>query len=107
MTPLSADVLYTVSIIVVSDSFPSHMQALAGAVFNTLAQLGTSIGLTSVSVVSSSITAASSYNDKTGPEALMQGYRAAFWMIFSLMAVSLIVGAYGLRRLGKIGEKRD
>ena len=37
----------------------------------------------------------------------MQGYRAAFWMIFAWMAASCVLGALGLRKLGKIGEKRD
>lgn len=105
--PISVDVLFTVGIIIVSDVFPQRTQALAGAVFNTLSQLGTSVGLATTAVVSSAVTDKSSYADKESPAALMEGYRAAFWMIFAWMAVSCVVGAFGLRRLGKIGEKRD
>ncbi|KAF1948822.1 MFS general substrate transporter [Byssothecium circinans] len=45
LAPLSTDVLYTVGLIIVSDSFDERTQALAGAVFSTVAQFGTSLGV--------------------------------------------------------------
>lgn len=36
--PFSADVLFTVGLIIVSDTFPEKTQGLAGGVFNTVAQ---------------------------------------------------------------------
>ena len=51
----SADVLFCVGVITVSEVFPRDMQSLAGAVFNTAAQLGTSLGLALTSLLSESV----------------------------------------------------
>lgn len=83
------------------------MQALSGAVFNTCAQLGTAIGLGITSVVAASVTNDSRYPDKSSPDALMAGYRAAFWAMFAWMLIVCLVCFFGLRRVGKIGVKRD
>jgi MFS family permease len=107
LTPLSADVLFTVGLLVVSASFPPRMQGLAGAVFNTSAQLGSSIGLTVLSVISTSVTKDSGVEDLQSPQALMEGYRASFWALFAFTAIAVIVGGLGLRKVGKVGDKRD
>ena len=107
LQPLSADVLFTVGMLIISDVFPAHTQALAGAVFNTVAQFGTSVGLTVMAIISSSATQQSKYSEKNSPEALMVGYRATFWAALAWMLVVCIVGAFGLRKVGKVGLKRD
>ncbi|KAI5240591.1 MFS general substrate transporter [Aureobasidium subglaciale] len=104
---ISMNVLFTVGLLIISAIFPPHTQALGGAVFNTCAQLGTSIGLTITSVISDSRTAASGAEDKSSPQALMTGYRAVFWALFAWMIVVLAAGVGGLRKVGKIGVKRD
>lgn len=107
LSPLSADLLFTVGLLVVSDVFPTRTQALAGAVFNTVAQFGTGTGLTLMAVISSSATQKSGQRNKLGSEALMVGYRASFWAAFAWMVVACVIGAFGLRRMGKVGVKRD
>ncbi|KAF2132451.1 MFS general substrate transporter [Dothidotthia symphoricarpi CBS 119687] len=107
LQPLSPDVLFTVGLLVISAVFPPHTQALGGAVFNTCVQLGTSIGLTVTSVIADSRTAASGDVDKMSPSALMAGYRAVFWALFAWMVFVCLVGALGLRKVGKIGAKQD
>lgn len=107
LSPLSGDVLFTIGLIIVSDVFPTRTQALAGAVFNTVSQLGVSIGLTTMSVISVTVTKDSGVADKGSPEALMKGYRASFWTLFAWMVAACFVGGVGLRRLGKIGVKKD
>jgi MFS family permease len=104
---LSLNVLFTVGLLIISSIFPTDTQALGGAVFNTCAQLGTSIGLTITSVIADSRTAASPNIDKKSPDALMTGYRAAFWALFAWMIIVCLTGAFGLRRVGKIGMKQD
>ena len=104
---MSVDVLFTIGILIISDVFPARTQALAGAVFNTLAQIGTSIGLTTTSAISVTVTKESAFKNKASPPALMEGYRASFWTLFAWMLTSCIVAVFGLRRVGKIGEKRD
>lgn len=107
LAPLSGDVLFTVGLIVVSDVFPTQTQALAGAVFNTVSQLGVSIGLTTISVISTTVTKDSGLPNKESPEALMKGYRASFWALFAWMVTACVVGGFGLRRIGKVGVKRE
>ena len=103
--PLCVDVLFTVALLVISEVFPQKDQALAGAVFNTVAQFGQSIGLAIVGVVSNSVTADARTTDVT--QALLEGYRAGFWTAFAWMMVVCVVGGVGLRKVGKIGLKRD
>ncbi|KKP05394.1 hypothetical protein THAR02_02499 [Trichoderma harzianum] len=107
LAPLSCDILFTVGLLVVSDVFPTHMQALSGAVFNTCAQLGTAIGLTVTSLIAASVTNASLDTDKASPNALMVGYRAVFWTMFAAMALVCVLSVLGLRTVKQLGVKRD
>jgi MFS family permease len=122
--PFSADVLFTVGLIIVSDNFPEETQALAGAVFNTVAQFGMSIGMGSCQVIALGILSKEggasaggghgSGHDAEGgafeeqdPVALLKGYRASYWLMFAYMIVCGVVALVGLRKAGKVGLKRD
>ncbi len=107
LNAIGPDVLFTVSNLVISAAFPEKTQALAGGVFNTVAQIGKSVGLALSAVIASSITLQSEYPDKHGSKALMEGYRAAFWFILSITAATLFVSLWGLRTIGRIGLKRE
>jgi len=104
---MSADVLFSVGIIVMSEIFTDDTQALAGAVFNTAGQFGTSIGLALIGIVSEIFTQRSPHEDKTSPEALADGYRAAFWTAFGWMLLICVVAVLSLRKVEKVGLKRD
>jgi nitrate/nitrite transporter NarK len=116
-TPLSADVLFTIGLIIVSDNFPKETQALAGAVFSTVTQFGQSLGVGVCQVVALSVTENSSngqgnHNGSSTSEnpdetALLRGYRASFWTMFAYMVISGIIAIIGLRNTGKIGLKRE
>ncbi|EMT69269.1 Antiseptic resistance protein [Fusarium odoratissimum] len=105
LLPFSIDVLFTVGLIIVTEVFPEKNQSVAGAVFNTAAQFGNALGLAIVQVVSAAVTN-QKINPKS-PEALLEGYRASFWTLFSLMLVCVLVAALGLQKAGKVGSKRD
>ncbi|KAJ5219947.1 hypothetical protein N7468_009151 [Penicillium chermesinum] len=107
LAPVSGDVLFTVGLLIRSDVFPAHMQALGGAVFNTCAQVGTAIGLTLTSLIASSVTKGSNYHDKSSAGALGVGYRAVFWTLFAWMIAVCVVSVLGYRRIGGVGMKRD
>lgn len=100
-------VIFTVANLIIADSFTAKTQGLAGAVFNTIAQFGTSIGLTTFAIISSGVTKSSPYSDKGSPDALMSGYRAVFWTCFGLLMAASGVGAWGLRKVGKVGLKKE
>lgn len=46
-------------------------------------------------------------SDAQDPEALLKGYRASFWTIFGYMALCVVTAVFGLRKVGKVGIKRD
>jgi nitrate/nitrite transporter NarK len=107
LNAIGADTLFTVSNLVITASFPEKTQALAGGVFNTVAQIGKSVGLAMSAVLASSITMRSSIADKESPEALLVGYKAAFWYCVALCLATIVSSTWGLRGIGKVGLKRD
>lgn len=107
LNPVGADSLFTISNLLITSVFPSKTQGLAGGVFNTVSQIGKSVGLALVAVIASSVTHRSEYVDKASPDALMTGYSASFFFCFSLSVATLLLAVWGLRRIGKVGHKRD
>jgi predicted MFS family arabinose efflux permease len=114
LAPLNADVLYTVGLIIVSASFPDKTQALAGAVFSTVAQFGTSLGVGLCQVVALGVMGPTSDlgDDKKNATTeniavTLRGYRASFWTMFASMVCCVLIAFVGLRRTGKVGLKKD
>ncbi|ETN41508.1 uncharacterized protein HMPREF1541_03444 [Cyphellophora europaea CBS 101466] len=116
LSPMSADVLFTVGLIIVSDVFPEKSQGLAGAVFNTVGQFGLSLGMGVCQLVALGVTGESSSAghggsveslDETDPAALLRGYQASFWTMFACMTTCAAVAVMGLRKVGTVGLKRE
>ena len=104
--PVGADSLFTIANLLITSVFPPKTQGLAGGVFNTVSQVGKSVGLALVAVIAASVTRSSEFSDKQSPRALLQGYRATFWFCFALILTTFIVSAWGLRRVGTVGHKK-
>ena len=116
LSPISVTVLVTVGMLIVSDVFPDKSQALAGAVFNTVANFGLSFGVGLCQLVALGVTgdqgqAGHSAEDDAEkvPEGntLLRGYRASFWMMHGFLILCAVVSVLGLRKVGKVGLKRD
>ena len=99
--------LFVVSSLIIVDVFPAKTHALAGAVFNTVAQFGTSLGIAVMAVVASNVTRESGNPNKESPAALMEGYRVTFWLEFASMLLTSGIGIVGLRKAGRVGLKRE
>lgn len=102
-------------LITVSDSFPETTQALAGAVFNTVAQFGMSLGMGSCQVVALGIqdkevadgaSADGAFEDGNA-SAVLKGYRASYWLMFAYMILCGFIAVIGLRKAGKVGVKKE
>lgn len=107
LNSVAADSLFTVSNILIASVFPAETQGLAAGVFNTVSQIGKSFGLATVALISNTITKdQEQISDKGSPEALMIGYRAAFWALSGMNVGSLLVSVVGLRKIGNIGKKK-
>ncbi|WEW60141.1 hypothetical protein PRK78_005626 [Emydomyces testavorans] len=112
LIPVSADTLFTVSNLVITSTFPAKMHGLAGGVFNTISQIGMSVGLAVAAVVANAVTGSladggESTRDEKVVQAVLKGYRAAYWMSFAAGAVIVGLSWWGLRSIGKIGLKMD
>lgn len=105
--PICADVLFTVANLVTTSVFPPHKHGLAGGVFNTISNIGASVGLAISAVVASSVTMAEKGKNESATEMLMDGYRATFWLCFGASILVLGVIGFGLRKIGKVGIKID
>ncbi|RYP41581.1 hypothetical protein DL767_000923 [Monosporascus sp. MG133] len=117
LSPLSGDILFVVSGLIITSTFPDNTQALAGAVFNTFSQFGTAVGLTVVAVISSSVSQSSAASHAHSrmvageatyaPQNLLEGYQASFWALFGAAMLTCAIGAVGLRDVSNKGMKKD
>ncbi|EEP81321.1 predicted protein [Uncinocarpus reesii 1704] len=112
LIPVSADTLFTVSNLVITSTFPPRMHGLAGGVFNTISQIGMSVGLAVTAVVANAVTGAAGSSNGVGRDAgavdaVLKGYKAAYWMSFAASAVIVALSWWGLRGIGRIGLKED
>lgn len=106
LIPISADVLYTISQLIITAEFEENTQALAGGVFNTMAQIGKSVGLALSAIVASSVSEKAK-SSASHEERLLEGYRAAWWFTMAATAACFFVTLFGLRNIGKVGLKRE
>jgi MFS family permease len=106
LMPFSIDILFTIGLIIITEIFPKEKHAVAGAVFNTAAQVGNALGLAVMQVISTWVT---KQHDVEAPrkQALLEGYRATFWTMLALLLVCTTIGAMGLRRAGIVGLKHS
>lgn len=114
--PVSGDVLFTVGLIIVSDQFPKKMQALAGAVFNTVAYFGYSLGIGVCQAVAFSVMGKGEVKEgveqvgdgwhEQSPQTQMKGYRAGYWVMFGYMIACALIAEIGLRKAGRVGLKK-
>ncbi|KAJ5606217.1 hypothetical protein N7510_008998 [Penicillium lagena] len=105
LNPLGADLIYTIANLVMTASFPTSTQAMAGGVFNMLAQIGKSVGIATSAVIARQVTAQA--GEVGTKEALLLGYKAGWWYNCSLGIASVAVSLYGLRSVGKLEAKRE
>ncbi|ERF73309.1 hypothetical protein EPUS_03142 [Endocarpon pusillum Z07020] len=106
LSPIWADITLIVANLVVTQIFPSSTHGLAGGVSNTMAQVGTSLGLNFTAILATGVTMSLADVDKTSPSALERGYRAAFWASFAATVLMLGVTGWGMGRMGKVGTEK-
>ncbi|PSK60292.1 hypothetical protein B9Z65_442 [Elsinoe australis] len=105
LNPIGADILYTIANLVVTDAFEAKTQALAGGIFNMLAQFGKSVGIATTSLIARRITLQEDEPDRR--HALLYGFRAGWYFNFGLNCLSIGVTLWGLRGIKRIGVKQE
>ena len=107
LNALGPDVLFTASNLIITDAFPDKTQALAGGVFNTVAQIGKSVGLALTAVIANNISHHHDHRGQSEAKVLLEGYRAAWWYTFGTTAAVFFISAFGLKNVGRLGLKRE
>ncbi|QMW46782.1 hypothetical protein G4B11_010237 [Aspergillus flavus] len=105
LNSLGADLVYTIAKLVITDSFPAKTQALAGGVFNMLAQVVKSVGIATSALIARQIT--SQMDHAESATAMLKGYEAGWWYNCGLGFVSVAVSFGGMRSVKVIEIKRD
>ena len=106
LSPIAADTIFTIANLIITEIFPHETHGLAGGVFNTIAQIGNSVGLAVSAVVAGEVTKAKRAGGAADASALLDGYRASFWTSLAASTVAIVVAGWGLRVSGKVGLKR-
>lgn len=106
LNAIDANCLYPVSILIISSLFEQNLQGTAGGVFNTVAQIGKTLGLAIGTLIAGAVSSRVP-QDIEQSQRLVYGYQAAFWFCMALCGVSVGICWLGLRSVGKVGLKRD
>ena len=79
------------------------------ALFQTLVQLGGAIGLALTTVIADAYQTKGLAAGQSGPQALLSGLHAAFWLGGGCSLTALVLAAVTLRGMGTIGrgEKKE
>lgn len=80
-------------------------QSVAGALFQTLVQLGGSLGLALTTLVNTVYTNKTLASGATDAEARLKGLQAAFWLGAGFAWFSMVVAIVALRGMGAVGSK--
>lgn len=107
MVVLGADFLMAVGSVFVSTLALPEEQSVAGAVFQTLVQLGGALGLAFVGVVQTTITRKKESTGLDHVTALLHGLRGAFWFGAGAAFTAGIIALVVLRGMGAYGGKSE
>lgn len=103
---LGADFLISVGSIFVSTLALPEEQSVAGALFQTMVQLGGALGLAFVNVVQTSITMKQMEKGDDHRIALMKGLHGAFYFAAGASFASMLIALVMLRGMGAYGAKK-
>lgn len=114
-----ADFIFASGSLFVAKVARPNEQSVAGGLFNTLAQVGTSVGLAISSVVLDrtisrkirsldlpQLPSSSASISDTPKAALLAGYRAVQWLNFAFVMVGLVLALTFLKRIGVIARMK-
>ncbi|TVY41815.1 putative MFS-type transporter [Lachnellula subtilissima] len=103
LAAFGVDTVYTCLGLFTTQALPRKDQAIAGAMFQTVAAMGRAISLPVMAAAQYAVQEKHLKNGRTERFAYLEGLRAAEWVCFGCMVVCLGVTICGLRNIGKIG----
>ncbi|KAF9254845.1 MFS general substrate transporter [Marasmius fiardii PR-910] len=104
---IGADFVMSSGTLFIAKVSPAHEQSVAGAVFQCMQQLGTSIGVTVGTVVFNRLIQQRTGGDQgTAPrEVLLDSYRAAQWTNFAFGILAALLALIFLQGVGIVGHR--
>ncbi|TFK34264.1 major facilitator superfamily domain-containing protein [Crucibulum laeve] len=102
LSVVGADFVFASGTLFIAKAAYPHEQSVAGALFQTMTQLGTAVGVTVTTVVFNRVT----MQKKEGKDNL-NSYKAAQWTSFAFAIIALVVGVYFFRGVGVVGHRKD
>lgn len=103
LAAFGADTVYPCLGLFTTQSLPRKDQAVAGAMFQTVAGLGRAMFLPITSTIQAEVQTKWINNGRGEKRAFLEGLRAVEWFCVACMAISLLITVFGLRNIGKIG----
>jgi len=105
--PVCADVLFPVGNLLIVSLFPPETHGLAGGVFNTVSNIGNSVGLAVTAMITTSVTRTKIMDNASVVDAMLGGYRASFLTCFAAHVLVLVIVVFGMRNVGKVGVEAE
>ncbi|KAK0236923.1 efflux transporter [Armillaria nabsnona] len=111
---VGADFVFAAGSIFVARIVEPHEQSLSGALFQTMYQIGTALGVTVSTIVFNRVVAQDSLNmgivvdnaNSNAPrEGLLNGYKAAEWTAFAFGAIGALLAVLFFWNVGIVGDK--
>ncbi|KAJ7765345.1 efflux transporter [Mycena metata] len=95
------DFLFAAGMLMVSDAVGPGEQSVAGGVFQTMTQLGTSFGVTASTILFNHIQGRANFFQKDA----LPSYQAAMWMGVGFGGLATLLALVALRGVGTIGKQ--
>ncbi|KAF8181299.1 major facilitator superfamily domain-containing protein [Pholiota molesta] len=97
---MGADFVFSAGTLFIARVALPHEQSVAGALFNTMTQLGTAVGVTVTTVVYNNV------GERLAPgEDVIAMYRAAQWTAFAFGVIATCLGVIFFRGVGVVGYR--
>ncbi|KAJ2916092.1 hypothetical protein MD484_g4337, partial [Candolleomyces efflorescens] len=96
---MGADFVFSAGTLYVAKVSMPHEQSVSGAVFNTMTNLGTAVGVTVSTVVFNQVR-------ERNPEDILKSYQAANWTGFSFGMVGMVLSILFFKNVGAVGDRK-
>ncbi|EPS45611.1 hypothetical protein H072_408 [Dactylellina haptotyla CBS 200.50] len=110
LSVVGADLTYMVSNLFVNESVPNNLKSTAGAVFNTVITLATTIGLGAGAAVANSVANKGAHEGESYEDFLVRTYQSAFWfatgatIVGTFLCFFVKVGRQGHEKPGDVED---
>ncbi|TRM55647.1 major facilitator superfamily domain-containing protein [Schizophyllum amplum] len=102
-----ADFVFAGGSIFIAKLSRPHEQSVSGGLYNTMIQLGTSIGIAVSTVVYDNVQEMSTNKGRAPREAELDAYHAASWTAFAFGILASLLAVVFLRGVGVVGHKEN